>query len=301
MNKYASRFNKILFDEGYKISEGNEYINSYTKITVVCPNGHNWHVQPNRFVNLKQRCPSCYYGNKREVKKIEMKKKAEKEGHKIIYSEYNDSNSKLFLKIKCPFGHIYEMYALTFDKGYRCRHCWKNKYKERFYEKLKEVGYRLSEGNDYVRATNNTSIVCSKGHEFITTPNSFFHGARCPKCDRPFSKGEKKINDILIDIGVEFCSELRLKKCRKKYALPFDFGVYENGKLILLIEYEGEQHYKPVDYFGGNEAFQETIENDNIKREYCKNNDIDLLEIPYWEYENIGKIIKEKLLSRLLT
>lgn len=53
----------------------------------------------------------------------------------------------------------------------------------------------------------------------------------------------------------------------------------------LAIEYQGEQHYRPIDYFGGKEKFEVQQKRDNIKRDYCKNNNINLLEIPY--YKNV--------------
>lgn len=37
-----------------------------------------------------------------------------------------------------------------------------------------------------------------------------------------------------------------------------------------------------VDYFGGEDGFKKTVAHDNIKNDYCKNNDIKLLRIPYY-------------------
>lgn len=64
--------------------------------------------------------------------------------------------------------------------------------------------------------------------------------------------------------------------------MPFDFAVFDNhGSLSFLIEYDGYQHNKPVDFFGGESGFVIRKNNDNIKNDYCTDNNIDLLRIPY--------------------
>ena len=75
-------------------------------------------------------------------------------------------------------------------------------------------------------------------------------------------------------------------------ALKFDFAVFDSKGILFLIEYQGQQHYEPIEYFGGIEQFNLQQKYDNMKKEYCKKNNIQLLVIPYWE-NNIEKIIKE--------
>ena len=62
-------------------------------------------------------------------------------------------------------------------------------------------------------------------------------------------------------------------------------------KLIALIEYQGEQHFEIVDFFGGAKKFERQQMNDERKRSYCKNKRIPLIEIPYWE--NIDKYLSQ--------
>jgi hypothetical protein len=61
----------------------------------------------------------------------------------------------------------------------------------------------------------------------------------------------------------------------------------------LLIEYQGEQHERPVDYFGGKEQFKKQKKYDELKKKYAENNNIDLLIIWYYDYNNIEKIINK--------
>lgn len=114
------------------------------------------------------------------------------------------------------------------------------------------------------------------------------------------SKNEMKIGKILQKLKYEYVPQINFSDCVDVGLLKFDFGVKKDGKLLCLIEYDGEQHYMPVK-FGHmsdeevQEKLNDTQRRDNIKNEYCKKNNIPLLRIPYWEKKNIKKIITEYL------
>ena len=63
--------------------------------------------------------------------------------------------------------------------------------------------------------------------------------------------------------------------------------------------YDGQQHFKPVNFNGsqdgGLSSFIETQKRDEIKNRYCKDNNIKLIRIPYWDYENIEKTLQCKI------
>ena len=82
----------------------------------------------------------------------------------------------------------------------------------------------------------------------------------------------------------------------KKHFLKFDFAVKLNSK-IILIEFDGKQHYQSVEFFGGEKAFLDLKKNDSSKNEYCRDNYIPLIRIPYYEIDNITQILDEKLLN----
>lgn len=64
--------------------------------------------------------------------------------------------------------------------------------------------------------------------------------------------------------------------------LRYDFAIFnKDGSIKCLIECQGEQHFKPVEGFGGEEQFQSQIKNDSLKRQYVKDHNIKLIEIPY--------------------
>lgn len=69
--------------------------------------------------------------------------------------------------------------------------------------------------------------------------------------------------------------------CKYIYTLRFDFAIMQNDKLLGLIEYDGKQHFEPIEFFGGEDGFRQTKERDEIKNTYCKDHDIPLIRLPY--------------------
>lgn len=74
--------------------------------------------------------------------------------------------------------------------------------------------------------------------------------------------------------------------------LPFDFYIPSKN---LLIEYNGGQHYKPVNHFGGYDSFLLRKHHDWLKRKYARDNNIKLLTIPYWDFKIIDELLEESL------
>lgn len=110
------------------------------------------------------------------------------------------------------------------------------------------------------------------------------------------SKNEIFIYNLLTDLNVDFEEEKRFNDCRnvsKSDTLPFDF--YINSKKIA-IEYDGQQHFEAIPHWGGEQKLKTTQENDNIKNQYCIDNNIKLLRLPYTLKD---EEIKEKILNIL--
>lgn len=89
--------------------------------------------------------------------------------------------------------------------------------------------------------------------------------------------------------------QYKSNKCINKRQLRFDFAIFEDEKIKFLIEYDGIGHFKSQTNWGGESAFLKQKENDNIKDQYCQDNDIILLRIPYWKKENISQILLKEI------
>ena len=114
--------------------------------------------------------------------------------------------------------------------------------------------------------------------EWYATPHNILCGTSCPRCN--VSKGEKAIRKWLTEHNIEYDSQKRFNDCCDKNSLPFDFYLPNYN---CCIEYDGIQHFEPIDYFGGQESLEYTQKHDKIKTEYCQNNNIKLLRIPYFK------------------
>lgn len=115
---------------------------------------------------------------------------------------------------------------------------------------------------------------------FTSAFYSFNNGNRCPKCCE--SKGEKLISEMLDSRNLIHKRQYRIPECRNKKPLPFDHAILDsNNNLKGLIEFQGIQHFQPVKHWGGRKALKSVMQNDLIKSEFCKQNNIPLLVITY--------------------
>jgi hypothetical protein len=195
------------------------------------------------------------------------------------------------MKFKClKCGHEWETRAVNI-MNYGCRYCKDLKRQKTHEEFVKEV-YDLV-GDEYIILEhypgNNKKKFLMKhnkcGCEYYITANAFLRGHRCPDCKQ--SKGEEKIKQSLDILNIKYTSQNKYQNCKYKRLLPFDILVTNK----LLIEFDGKQHYEPVKTWGGEKQLKIIQMRDDIKNNYCKQNHIPLLRIPYWEFDNIEEIL----------
>ncbi|GEM_PF-2031133 len=150
------------------------------------------------------------------------------------------------------------------------------------------------------------------GHEWYVSPNSRFSHKNeergCPNCYRS-SKGERLTASILEKKNKIYQKQFQFEDLvsDKNYHLRYDFGVLycdlndgilnNKDNLRGLIEFQGRQHYKWVDYLMTYEEFERLQKHDQMKLEYCEINNIPLLRIPHWDIKNIEQIIDDFLVS----
>lgn len=129
----------------------------------------------------------------------------------------------------------------------------------------------------------NAKYICGCGEEIVISTSQFKGGkCRCDKCTNKYSSLEMKVINFLIENNIEYITQYKFKDCRDKMPLPFDFYL---PRYNICIETDGKQHYH-IECFGKNNNFEITKYHDNIKNNYCKNNNIRLIRIPYYEFKN---------------
>ncbi|WP_396632377.1 hypothetical protein [Maribacter sp. R86514] len=111
-------------------------------------------------------------------------------------------------------------------------------------------------------------------------------------CCGKVSKGEAKVAKYLINKGYKFSQNQSFDGCKDIRSLRFDFFVPD---LNLLIEFDGEQHYKPIARFGGNKKHINVKKRDKIKTDFAKRRNHNFLRIPFTHLSNINNILNNKV------
>lgn len=260
----------------------------------------------------KDLCLECKKQQSLENNRIKRSKKryliikdiCDKEGYILISKELDFYDIKKKFKFVCPIHGEQENVIERFLNGSRCYWCGReavgkhNRYDEDVVESIVNGinnNILLNKQNYINNITPNLIIKCGEcGENTFQTSLVIYQGGRvmCNSCSQKESKNERIIKELLDSLEIFFEQEKRFDDCKDRHPLPFDFYLPEYN---LCIEYDGELHYKPVEYFGGDDALEITLRHDQIKTQYCKDNNINLLRIPYWEKENIEKIILDEL------
>lgn len=100
------------------------------------------------------------------------------------------------------------------------------------------------------------------------------------------SKGEIIIKETLDLCNIKYITQKAFEDLKDEAPLRFDFFLPNEN---IAIEYQGIQHYEINDFFGGEEYFNILCIHDQLKRDYCKEHNIKLIEIPYWDYNKLNE------------
>lgn len=268
-----------------------DYINAHTPILHRCLiDGFEWENKPNNILSGNG-CPKC----NGKIKK----------SHKQYVDEVSKINPDIkvletYINAKTPILHICTKHNITWSaipnnilNGCGCELCSnekisdKNKMShEQYIEKLNHINPNIIVLDTYINShtpINHKCLIC--GNKWKTKPNSIlFNKTGCPKCNE--SKGEREIRLWLDKHNIIYETQKSFDDCRDQRTLPFDFYLSEQNKII---EFDGEQHYKPISFFGGQPGFEKRQKHDIIKDNFCKSKGINLLRIPY------NKNIEEEL------
>lgn len=279
---------------------GNKYIylNSvYTrcdaKICITCPrHGDFWQIAKDH--TRGHGCPKCKAekAHKSQVESIKdfVEKARKVHGDKYDYRKVKYYNSQTPVTIICPIHGEFQQKPYSHLAGHGCRKCHTETMfssTEQFITSAKEIhGNRYDYSKvKYVDSKTPVTIICPEHGEFEQTPNVHLSNHGCPKCKQ--SHGEKLIYDILKKYKIPFKYQFKLiNKYFEQSLLYIDFFVKYKGNQYF-IEYNGEQHYRPIKYFGGEEQFKKQSRRDELLRSFCEihKDKVTLLEIPFSQDE----------------
>ena len=129
--------------------------------------------------------------------------------------------------------------------------------------------------------------LCACGESLFIKNNCLRRGQY--SCGCVHSRGELKIKKILQENNIKFQSQYSFCDLKgEQKVLRFDFAIFDkDDKILSLIEYQGEQHYQDIKEWGGKEKFEKVKKYDEIKRQYCKEHNYNLFEIPYADFDRI--------------
>lgn len=309
MNKTYKKCKEICNEKGYILISPKDYFyNCRYYFYYICPKHGIKKAQIDNFIHghYCYECGRLSTGNKMRIDKDFVKKDIEQNGKFEVLNiqDYTTNKNVKNLFIKCnTCGKInFTSYANFKRQKYGCVSCASKINSSKIRLDIFEVKYRVEKyGNKLINETSyknnqekNLEIKCGNCKRIFLTNLSNYENSlgSCPYCATKKSKGEDKIRLFLDKHNIIYETQKKFNDCKDDRMLSYDFFIKEKN---TLIEYNGGQHYFPVPWFGGEKSFEKQIKHDNLKSQYAKNNNYNLLIIPYWDFKNIEKILKERL------
>lgn len=296
--KFVARSKEIHGDEYLYPNQKVRTMKSY--VDIFCKkHGEFKQTAHNHIVN-GNKCPKCVNENRSkpsDIRILEISKNLRKvyKGTNIeVPSNINYINNRSIIQLVCKTHGNFEINYLQAIRGQGCVECNKQRKLKidsiKFIEKSKEIWGDIFDYSD-VNFMGNKKLVNIKynGVLYRQTPQNHIR-KHSPINNK--SNGEIKIEHFLEKNNIKFEKQKTFKDCKNSKVLRFDFYIPEYG---ICIEYNGIQHYKPIDRFGGNKRLKYQIINDNIKFDFCKNNNMEFIVIPYLKFKCIEDIISKKL------
>lgn len=273
VHNYKYRYGKVIYKDIKK------------DVCILCPeHGYFWQT-PETHLNGSgcRLCAGNFKGNAEQF----IKKAVEIHKYKYIYELVKYVNAHTKIKIICKKHGIFEQRPNSHLNGNGCPFCKKDKLvdnnpktktTEEFIKQAKKIHGDLYDYSNtiYKRDRDIVSVICKKHGLFNQVANVHINGCGCPICNN--SKGEIEINKILKNNNINFIQQKKFKECFDTLPLPFDFYLPD---INTCIEYDGEQHYKPIKIFGGVKRYTLLKKHDEIKNKYCHKKGIRLIRITF--------------------
>lgn len=244
-----------------------KFINGNDPVEIICLKHGSFWQDMYHHSRAPVGCPSC----SREADKLTQEDFLVKA--KAIHNDSYDYGKVEFkgviqpVIITCRKHGDFTQRAQSHLSGNGCKVCFQERNRsttEQFIEAAKQIH---GDNYDYSRVKytgnkNPVEIICPTHGSFWQKPNTHTSSRTgCRFCCE--SKGEREIELILKKYGIEHIREYRILP----YLYRYDFYLPE---LNIYIEFHGQQHYYPIEFFGGLTAHLKAKENDSIKANIVK-------------------------------
>ena len=274
---------KLVHDDKYDYSKV-EYVNNKTKICIICPDhGEFWQTPKSHLRG--QGCRLCY--NQRTKERLHKTTEQFISESKLIHGDKYDY-SKVEYKgcfekacIICPEHGEFWQKPQHHLQGCGCTKC---RYEENGLEHRSTLESFICRANEvhsfrydyskteYTGTHNKVCIICPEHGEFWQTPLNHLQGHGCTKCQ--LSKMESEIQKYLTQESVKFDTQKRFDWLKDNRQMILDFYLPNQN---IAIECQGEQHFTPNAFFGGNDSFESSLERDRLKYQQCKEHNIEII------------------------
>ena len=277
---------KSIYGDKYDYSKV-EYINSDTRVCIICPKHGEFWMKPTSHMKGHE-CPKCQHRSFPLTTEEWVERAKKVHGDKYDYSKVEYKNIKTNVCIICPeHGEFWQKPWNHINSGgcYKCGKKkyaeWKRKTKEEFIENSKKIygDWFLYDKVDYIDNKTKVCITCKKHGDFMVRPDGhLFNRNGCPQC-----AAEKNVQETILfeHLKKRFknVSFFHSKRGIENLGL-YEIDIYDK-KHKIGIEYQGNQHFKPVEHFGGEHGFIETLNRDHNKIKLCEENGIKLFHFTY--------------------
>lgn len=289
----------------YSFSTFEEKLNTISPIKLISFSGNNNPVEwecltrgrkytkktPRGLLSRKCLCSKCYIRPDFKKTLETIREGFERNNIEIIFSP-TETTSKFELFCKNCETSFFKSVAKS-RNNQTCPICNNKGFSLPLQEFLKRMERKYPNEFDILDATNYHGIRNSEifikhscGFCFVKTPEGILkHG--CPKCNKKRTKGEREISGILEKYDIPFISQYFQKINNQNHF--FDFYL---PRAKTIIEFDGEAHFYPIEYFGGELKFKEIRKKDFEKNNWCKENGITIIRVPYTERGNIENFLK---------
>lgn len=288
------------------------YVNWDTKIKCKCKKcGYEWDGRASVLLSGGG-CKKCGYhkiwdSRGRKTTEEARNEINEKYSNIIMTGNYNGSHENTLFKCKIH-NETWESSFIRVLRGEcKCPICAVESIRKRcgftteeFIEKIFKDYPHITSCGKYINRETEMQFYCVLHNNYFTIKPKYLlaHKVKgCPVCSQ--SLGETKLINILEETGVNIDKQHVFEDCKYKNLLRFDVYDCDNN---IVYEYQGEQHYNPIAFNGMSKEksiieYKLNVKRDEIKRNYCKTHNIKLIEIPYWEYDNMEEYIKNQTIK----